>query len=330
MWNMFKETLNKSWTLAFAGMTREQILARSAKKATSRHSRRRRNPGLARNRTFLKLRITNASPAMLYELRIGIISVVILFSLFDVASAQLRRTFILPAAPKDTSTFWIFKDVTAGPLFTAGIARQNEDLPDNWSSQSRFSYTIGATIDFFYSQWLGFDFSALYDARSLYADTAGESLNMSLGYLSFQPSIRIFWLLLGFSFDIPMSGSAIETLASYTRPSGDQPSTHNYNENLNVPTGDLNTITEIRATISIPILETDDAYLHFIVSGSYPLTKTIASTAGFDSTGYTPTSGIGTAGPPQTPGRFSGSSQLGKGPLPTIQAGISYQFDLIH
>jgi hypothetical protein len=283
---------------------------------------------------FKKLRITNASPSMLAsstmicKLRIVLFSAIILCSLFDVASAQLRRTFILPAAPKDTSTFWIFKDVTAGPYFTAGIARQNEDLPEDWSSIPKFSYTIGATIDFFYSQWLGLDFSALYDARALYADTTGESINMSMGYLSFQPSIRIFWLLLGFSFDIPMSGSAIETLTSYTRPSGDQPSTHNYNENLNVPTGDLNTLTEIRATLSIPILETDDAYLHFIVSGSYPLTKTIASTGGFDTTGYTPTSGIGTAANPG--GRFSNGSQPGKGPLPTIQAGISYQFDLIH
>jgi hypothetical protein len=280
---------------------------------------------------MFKLRIT---PLRRIELRIVLISFAILFSLCDLASAQLRRTFILPQAPKDTSTFWIFKDVTAGPYFTAGIARQNEDLPEGWSSQSRFSYSIGATIDFFYSQWLGLDFSALYDARSLYTDTAGESINMSLGYLSFQPSIRIFWLLLGFSFDIPMSGSAIENLASYHRADHSNPNApdyvSSYNENLNVPTGDLHTLTEIRATISIPILETDDAYVHFIVSGSYPLTKTIATTAGFDSTGYTPTSGIGTAGPPQTPGRFSGPSQSGKGPLPTIQAGISYQFDLIH
>jgi hypothetical protein len=284
---------------------------------------------------MFKLRTKNCERSMTIvdcagHARTILLSVVILVSLFDVASAQLRRTFILPPAPKDTSTFWIFKDVTAGPYFTAGIARQNEELPDDWSSLPKFSYAIGATIDFFYSQWLGVDFSALYDARALYADTAGESINMSLGYLSLQPSIRIFWLLLGFSFDIPMSGSAIETLSSYTRPSGDQPSTHSYNENLNIPVSDIHTLAEIRATISIPILETDDAYVHFIVSGSYPLTKTISTTAGFDSTGYTPTSGIGTAGPPQTPGRFSGPSQPGKGPLPTIQAGISYQFDLIH
>ena len=89
-------------------------------------------------------------------------------------------------------------------------------------------------------------------------------------------------------------------------------------------------LTEIRATLSIPILETDDAFLHLLVSGSYPLSKTLKGTSSFDTTGYTPTSGIGTAGPPPTPGRFSASAQAGKGPLPTIEAGLSYQFDLIH
>jgi hypothetical protein len=263
---------------------------------------------------------------------IALMCTVLLFSSFQTASAQ-RKTFLTPAQPKDTSTFWIFKDVTAGPYFTAGIARQNEDLPGGsstmpWNTLPRFSYTLGGTIDFFYNQWFGLDFSALYDSRDLYADTVGETIDVSMGYLSFQPSIRFFWLLLGFSFDIPMSGSAIENLASYHRPSGDQPKTNSYNENVNVPTGDIQSLTEIRATLSIPILETDEAYLHFLISGSYPLSKTIAGTSGFDTTGYTKTSGIGS--PTNPGGRFSGSSQPGKGPLPTIEAGISYQFDLIH
>jgi hypothetical protein len=271
---------------------------------------------------------------------IALMFTVLLFSSFGTASAQ-RKTFLMPAQPKDTSTFWIFKDVTAGPYFTAGIARQNEDLPGgsstassvmqtSWQTLPRFSYTLGGTIDFFYNQWFGLDFSALYDSRDLYADTVGETIDVSMGYLSFQPSIRFFWLLLGFSFDIPLSGSAIENLASYQRPSGDQPKTNSYNQNINVPTGDIQSLTEIRATLSIPILETDDAYLHFLISGSYPLSKTITGTSGFDTTGYTKTSGIGSPGPPPTPGRFSASSQVGKGPLPTIEAGISYQFDLIH
>ena len=171
-----------------------------------------------------KLRITN------YELRISLISCVMLFSLFDIASAQLRKTFVMPTATKDTSSFWIFKDVTAGPYFTAGISRENEDLPGSsstmpWQSSPRFffCFTPVEPLILRIIRSLGFDFSLLYDSRDLYADTTGASIDMSLGYLSFQPSIRFFWLLLGFSFDIPMSGSAIENITSYQRPSGDQP-----------------------------------------------------------------------------------------------------------
>ena len=240
------------------------------------------------------------------------------------AWAQVRQPFILPALPKDTSKFWIFKDVTAGPYFTAGISRQNENLPQTWQSIPRFSYMFGGTIDFSYSKWLGLDLSLLYDARDLYLkDTTSDNIDLSLGYVSFQPSIRIYWLLIGFSFDIPMSGSAIETLASYHR--ADHPEINSYNENVNMQTSDLLSLTEIRATLSIPILETDNAYLHFLISGSYPLSKTIAGTTSFDTTGHTPTSGITSQYE-----RFSGPATPGKGPLPTIQAGISYQFDLIH
>ena len=254
---------------------------------------------------------------------IALISTCILFSSFEITSAQVHKPFILPAAPKDTSMFWIFKDVTAGAYFTAGIARQNEVLPEAWQSVSRFSYAFGGTIDFYYSQWLGVDFSLIYDARDLYLnDTTGDNIDLSLGYFSIQPSIRLFWLLLGFSFDIPMSGSATENVASYHRT--DHPEVNNYTQNLNVQTSDLVALTEVRASISIPVLETDNAILHLIISGSYPLTKTVAATTSFDTTGSTvthPNSGIG---------RFSGASMPGKGPLPTIQAGISYQFDIIH
>ena len=269
------------------------------------------------------------------KLRIAILSFVMSCSLSAGAWAQLRQPFIIPAAPKDTSMFWIFKDVTAGPYFTAGISRQNENLPEPfpgaasgvqipWHSEQRFAYVLGGTIDFFYSQWLGLDLSMLYDARDLYLGDAADcdNIDLSLGYLSIQPSIRIFWLLLGFSFDIPMSGSAVENLAIYSRT--DHP-VSNYSANVNMQTSDLLPLTELRATLSIPILETDNAYLHLIVSGSYPLSKTIAGTTSFDTTGYTPTSGI-----TSQYGRFSGPAQAGKGPLPTIQAGISYQFDLIH
>ncbi len=252
-----------------------------------------------------------------YELRIALFALALSCSLSTGASAQLRKPYVPPTLPKDTSMFWIFKDVTAGPYFTGGVSRQNEDLPAAWNSSPRFAFAFGGTIDFFYSQWFGIDFTALYDSRDLYVDTAGENIDVSLGYLAFQPSIRIFWLLIGIAFDIPMSGSATENLAMYSHP--DQQNTHSYSENLNVQTSDIQPLTELRATLSVPILQGDDAYLHLVISGSYPLTKTIRGTSSFDTTGVN-----------AAPGYFSGASAPGKGPLPTIEAGISYDFDLLH
>ena len=239
------------------------------------------------------------------------------------AHAQIRRPITIPA--KDTSTFLIFRDVTGGPYLTAGAARQNEDLPIAWNSSPKFSWVFGGTLDLAVNKWYGLVFSMLYDSRDLYlADTTKDNIDLSLGYLSLQASVRIFWLLLGLSFDIPMSGSATEYLDNYTRP--DQLTTHNYNENINVQTSDIASVAELRATLSVPILENDNAELHLIVSGSYPLSKAISGTSSFDTTGSTkwnnPTGNV--------PGKFSGANIPGNGPLPILEAGLSYQFDLIH
>jgi hypothetical protein len=266
------------------------------------------------------------------NVRLAFLTLVLLCASVSGAFAQVRAPFIIPAPPKDTSTFWIFKDITGGPYFTGGISQENADLPASWHSSSRFSYDIGGTIDFYYTQWLGVDLSMFYDSRDLYAETSGESIDVSLGYLALEPSVRLLWLLLGFTIDVPLSGSAIENLSSYHRADHSNPNTSdyvsNYDENLNVSTTDLQTLFELHATLSIPVLENEGSELHLVVSGHYPLTKTILSTDGFDTTGYTKTSGIGT--PTNPGGRFSGSSQVGKGPLPTIEAGISYQFDILH
>ncbi|HEY3874295.1 MAG TPA: hypothetical protein VGM92_02365 [Candidatus Kapabacteria bacterium] len=247
----------------------------------------------------------------------------LLLVLSTAAFAQLRRPYNIPVPTRDTSSFLIFKDVTAGPYLTVGIARQNEDVPDGWNASPRFSWAFGGTLDLAVNKWYGLVLSLLYDSRDLYLrDNTNDNIDLSLGYLSFQPSIRLFWLMVGLSFDIPMSGSATEYIGNYTR--ADQPATNNYNENLNVQTSDMLSMTELRATVSIPVLDNDNAMLHLVVTGSYPLGKAIAGTSSFDSTGVTTTNPNG--GAP----RFSGTNTAGKGPLPMIEAGITYQFDLIH
>ena len=233
-------------------------------------------------------------------------------SISSSASAQWNSYAHAPIVPpKDTSTFLIFNDITAGPYFTAGISRQNEQIPQGWHSSSGFAYAIGAMGDFHINKWLGFTLGLLYDSRDLYlATTPGDSnsIDMSIGYIAIQPSVRIFWLLIGLAFDIPTAASATEIITHFT----DRVSTTTtpYEQNMDVATNSLNTLTELHATLSAPIYKAESGEVNLIISASYPLSKTIRSTASFDTTGY--------------------FSQTGQGPLPSIQAGITYQFDLLH
>jgi len=232
------------------------------------------------------------------------------FILSPTSAYSQKRPYVPAIAPKDTSTFLIFKDVTVGPYFTAGYARQNEDIPEGWHCNSRFAWMLGVTSDFSISPWFGFDLGVLYDTRDLYlATNAGDSdnIDLSIGYLVIQPAIRIAWLLLGLAFDIPTSGSADEAIALYAHPDAPiQP----YHQNLNIGTGDLNTLLELRAALSVPIFAAESGTLHLIASANWPLTKTLLSGTSFDTTSH--------------------FHVAGNGPLPAFEVGVSYQFDVLH
>ena len=247
-----------------------------------------------------------------YKAGIGFASLALAAMVCSSALAQVKPYML--AARKDTNTFLFFNSVTAGPYVTAGISRQNEDIPAGWHSASRFAYTIGGTIDLSVNPWIGIDLTALYDSRDLYLATQGDSqsIDLNLGYIALEPSIRLFWLLVGLVFDIPMSGSATVQLP--------YPADKPYAANMNMRTGDINGLTEAQATLSIPVLEGDGSMLHLIIRGSYPLSKVLGTTMpSYDTTANSlaPTA------------QFSGSNAAGQGPLPTIEAGISYQFDLL-
>ncbi|SRR5579883_333205 len=245
---------------------------------------------------------------------------VTLFLLLCVGSvnAQTRKPYTPPTIPRDTSTFLFFKDLTAGPYFTGGFSQQNQNLPPEWHSSQRFAYSIGALFDGTITNWLGMGLSLLYDSRDAYLGNPGDSdnIDLNIGYISVQPSIRIFWLMVGLAFEIPMSGSATEIVNGYQHP--DQP-VQNYSSNMNVETSDLATVTELRGTLSIPILKTESGVVHAVVCGSYPLGKFVSSTTSIDTTidarGYK---------------HFSDKFAPGQGPLPSIQAGITFQFDILH
>ena len=220
-----------------------------------------------------------------------------------------QRPYVPAVAPKDTSTFWIFKDVTVGPYFTGGYARQNEDIPTFWHSAPRFSYMFGVNSDFSISKWLGFDLGVIYDTRDLYLATNGgdsSSIDLNIGYIAIQPAIRIAWLLLGLAFNIPTSGSADESIAQFTHLAHTGP----YRQNLNVATSDMNTILELRAALAIPVFHAESGTVCAIASVNWPMTKTFLRATSFDTTSH--------------------FQNAGNGPVPAFEAGISYEFDLLH
>lgn len=219
------------------------------------------------------------------------------------------KIYVPPKVVRDTSSFWIFKGLTLGPYFTAGVARQNGDVPPEWRSDQTFAYTFGGTLDGSINKWIGLNLTLLYDTRSLSFSSQGDSnkIDLDLGYVAIQPSVRIAWFLLGLAFDIPMSGNAIESVSYLPKTNG------KYAGNLNADTKDLSMLTELRATVSIPMLQMESGMLHFVFSANYPLTKTLIGSTSFDTTG--------------TPGVFN---HLGAGKLPTVEAGFTYQFDILH
>ena len=215
-----------------------------------------------------------------------IIALLLALGIASSANAQ-TKSYLPPAPPKDTSKFLVFKDISIGPYFTAGASRQIANLPDGWTSQPKFANAFGITLDASVGPAFGIGLTALYEARALYAaDSIGNNIFLSLGYVALQPSIRIFWLLVGIAFDFPMSGSAAESIPSYqhyTNGYPDQP-VHPYTENINVATADIAPATELTATISIPVIEQESATLHFILSANYPLSMALKGTSSFDTT----------------------------------------------
>ena len=79
--------------------------------------------------------------------RIAIVAVLLFVACIAPPANAQQKSYLPPVPPRDTSKFWIFKDMSLGPYFTGGITRQNEDLPDGWISKPRFANAFGITFD---------------------------------------------------------------------------------------------------------------------------------------------------------------------------------------
>jgi hypothetical protein len=209
--------------------------------------------------------------------------------------------------PSDSDKFLIFSTVTAGPYFTGGVSAMNEDIPKNWHTDPEFAYRFGGVLDAGLTPWLGIQLGLGYDARGVFFATEHDSVSADLGvqYVTIEPSLRLFWLIVGLAFDIPMSGSATVNINNYS-------GTTAYTENRNIANSDISSGMELHGGLSIPIYKAESGEVHLLLSGSYPMSKALSGTSSFDTT---------------TNHVFK---DVGQGRLPTVQAGISYQFDMLH
>jgi hypothetical protein len=233
-------------------------------------------------------------------------ALVVLFALFWGSNLLAQTTpRVYHARPADSSTFLGFHEATAGPFFTGGVSRMNENIPTGWHTDPAFAYTFGGLLALELNEWVGFQFGLAYDARGLYMakDSGGVTADMGVQYLSILPSIRLFWLVVGLAFNLPMSGSATVNIDNYSNGQA-------YTENRNIANSDIQSGMDLRGGLSIPVYRAESGVLHILVTGSFPMSKVLSNTTSFDTT---------------TNHVFKG---LGEGPLPAVRAGISYQFDL--
>jgi hypothetical protein len=126
-----------------------------------------------------------------------------------------------------------------------------------------------------------------------------------------------------------MAGNATQSVADYHHTG--QTSPQKYAANLDVETKDLVTITELRATLQIPILQSENGMIHLLISGAFPLSKALkTATPAFDTTGRDFGFDSTFTKDPAVAYHFSGPHAPAQGPLPSLQVGITYQFDILH
>jgi hypothetical protein len=189
----------------------------------------------------------------------------------------------------------------------------NEKVPEGWTSNPAFAYTFGGLIALDFNEMLGIQLGLAYDARGLLLSTNSDTATADIGvqYISVQPSIRIFWLLVGLAFQLPMSGAITASIDNFN-------GVEHYEENRNIDNPDIAGGMDLRAGLTIPVYKSESGELHVLVNGSFPMSQVLNGTTSFDS--------VAGANPKPNLNRvFSG---VGRGPLPTVEAGISYQFDL--
>jgi len=221
-----------------------------------------------------------------------------LFALLMFFSCSLLSRPVLAQVDLDTLPF---KHIEIGPMFTAGLSIFQGDVPDGSKTDVHFAFTGGALFAYsFHPNW-GIGFGLGYESRGMTfhpQNVDNPKQDITLNYLSVQPSLKFKQFLLGVNLGIPLSSS--QTIAGATAGFADP--VHfpdSYSSSF------MNMMIDIRAEGLLPIVENDNGALYFIINASYNMSDALTAF-------YT----IGQSD--------SYAKAVTKNPVPTLQLGLSY------
>jgi hypothetical protein len=237
----------------------------------------------------------------------------IILLVFMLAGAGASAQSYYTNSSADSNRFLGFYEASAGPFFTGGVSQMSQNVESGWHTDPAFAYTFGGVLALELNELVGVQFAIAYDSRELYSARDNDSVVNDVGvqYLSIQPSLRVYWLTIGLAFNMPMSGASTVTIKKFNAD-GD------YTENRNIANSDIASTTDIHGGLSIPVYRGESGTLHLLLSASYPLAKVLSGNSSFDAVG----------GSEPKPDLKPAVGTVGDGPLPAIEAGVSYQFDL--
>ena len=187
---------------------------------------------------------------------------------------------------------------TVGPFFTAGADVFSGQVPKGSKTDAQFAFTGGAFGAFNFSPKFAIALGVGYEQRGLYfrdeqSDTLWQSTS-KINYFSIQPSLKFQAFMVGVSIGMPLSISQVNTQGPASFPALVQKTD-----------GDLKTLIDVRMGGMIPIMQNEKSDLNFFVQGSYSLTSALKE-------GVDP----------------NNNNAAVKYPLPTLQLGFCYTFEL--
>jgi hypothetical protein len=217
--------------------------------------------------------------------------IAVLFAFLGVAfSAHAQSTGSAPSEP--------WKNITLGPLFSAGAAVDAGTVAKGSKTNYAFAFSAGADVDFPVTPNFAANLALAYDARSINfhdQNTDANKVDYTFGYFEIRPELRFSGFMIGLGIGVPVSASATGG-GTVTSPA--------------IGSSAMNTLFEVRLGGMIPVVESNTGSLDFTIEGSYAFTKIVSTGA---------------------PLAFSGTSTStsdNNGPLASVQLGVKYLFDL--